>query len=86
MLIGNFFIGTDKNYYHQVFLEECKYLVFLKKKIPKYIIDDRETFFDSDWENFDEENENSNEGNLDEDKKTTLNHILKELLYFFIHL
>ena len=30
---------TGKNYYPQVFLEECKFFV-KEKKIPKYIIDD----------------------------------------------
>ena len=34
---------TSKNYYPQVFLEECQY-VFKGKEIPKYIIDDIETF------------------------------------------
>ena len=62
---------TGKNYYLQVFLEECKYVV-KKKKIPKYIIDEIEIFSDSDRENSDEENsdeknfheENSDEKNL----------------------
>ena len=45
---------TGKNYYPQVFLEECKYVV-QEKKIPKYIIDDIE-ISDSDKENSDEEN------------------------------
>ena len=30
---------TDKNYYPQVLLEECKYIV-KENKIPKYIIED----------------------------------------------
>ena len=54
-----------KNYYPQMFLEECKYVV-KEKKIPEYIIDDIEFFFDSDKENSDEENsddENYNEEN-----------------------
>ena len=46
-----------KNYYPQVFLEECKYVV-KEKKIPEYIIDDIEIFFDSDKENSDDENYN----------------------------
>ena len=46
---------TGKNYYPQVFLEECKYIV-KEKKIPKYIIDDIEISFDSDRENSDKEN------------------------------
>ena len=46
---------TDKNYYPQVFLEECKYVV-KEKRIPKYIIDDTKISSDSDRENSDEEN------------------------------
>ena len=56
---------TSKNYYPQVFLEECKYTV-KEKKIPKYIIDDIEISSDSDEANSDEENsdkENSDEEN-----------------------
>ena len=59
---------TGKNYYPQVFLEECKYVV-KEKKIPKYIIDDIEISSDTDRENSDEESsdkENSNEENFDE--------------------
>ena len=44
---------TGKNYYLQVFLEECKY-VAQGKKIPKYIIGDIEIPLDSDRENSDE--------------------------------
>ena len=44
---------TGKNYYPQVFLEECKQVI-KEKKIPKYIIDDREISSDSDRENPDE--------------------------------
>ena len=46
---------TGKNYYPQVFLEECIYVV-KEKKIPKYIIDNVEISSDSDEENSDEEN------------------------------
>ena len=46
---------TGKNFYPQVFLEECKYVV-KEKMIPKYIIDDIEISSDSDRENSDEEN------------------------------
>ena len=47
-----------KNYYPQVFLEECKYVV--KEKIMlKYITDDIEISSDE---------ENSNEGNSDGEK------------------
>ena len=65
---------TCKNYYPQVFLEECEYAVS-KKMICKYIIDDIEISSDFDRENSDEENsieknsdeENSNEENSDEE-------------------
>ena len=56
---------TGKNYYPQVFLEECKYVV-KEKKIPNYIIGNVEISSDSDRENSNEENsgeENSNEEN-----------------------
>ena len=46
---------VGKNYYPQVFLEDCKYVV-KKKKIPKYIIDDLEISSDSDEKNSNEEN------------------------------
>ena len=45
---------AGKNYYPQVLLEECKYVV--KKNIPKHIIDNIEIFSDSDRENSFEEN------------------------------
>ena len=67
---------TDKNYYPQVFLEECKYVV-KEEKIPKYIIEDIEVSSDSERENSDEENsdeKNSDEKNL---KNTNITHILK---------
>ena len=48
----------DKDYYLQVFLVECKYVV-KKKKILKLITDDIEiSSDDSDRENSDEENSN----------------------------
>ena len=67
---------TGKNYYPQVFLEECKYVV-KEEKIPKYIIEDIEVSSDSERENSDEENcdeKNSDEKNL---KNTNITHILK---------
>ena len=67
---------TGKNYYPQVFLEECKYVV-KEEKIPKYIIQDIEVSSDSERENSDEENsdeKNSDEKNL---KNTNITHILK---------
>ena len=30
---------TGKNYYLQMFLEECKYVISKKKKLPEYITD-----------------------------------------------
>ena len=45
----------DKDYYSQVFLEECKYVV-KGKKTSKFITDDMEICPDSDRENSDEEN------------------------------
>ena len=62
---------TDKNYYPQVFLEECKYVV-KEKRIPKYIIDDTKISSDSDTENSDEES--SDEENQ---KDTNITQILR---------
>ena len=58
----------DKNYYHQVFLEESKYvacfLFFLKKETSKFITGDIESSSDySDKENSDEENSNEEKSN-----------------------
>ena len=68
---------TGKNYYLQVFLEECKYVV-KEKKIPKYIIYDIELSSVSDKKNSDRENsdeENSDKENLE--KNANITHILK---------
>ena len=46
---------TGNNYYPQVFLEECKYVV-KEKKMSKVIIDNIEISSDSNEENSDEEN------------------------------
>ena len=68
MFISNLLIDSvfriDKNYYPQVFLKECKY-VLKEKKNSKYIIDNIEISSDSDRENSDEEN--SSENNFDEE-------------------
>ena len=64
----DFAFRTGKNYYSQVFVEECKHIV-KEKKISKNIIDNIEMSFDSDRENSDEENsdkENFDEENSDE--------------------
>ena len=56
-----FVFRTGKNYYPQIFLEECKYFV-KEKKMSEYITDDIEISFDdsgredSDEENINEEN------------------------------
>ena len=53
-----FCFRTGKNYYPQVFIEECKYVV-KEKKMHVYITNDIEIFpDDSDKENSDEENSN----------------------------
>ena len=47
---------TGKNYYPQVFLEECKYMA-KEKKVSEYITDETEIASDdSDREEFGEEN------------------------------
>ena len=56
---------TSKNYYPQVFLEQCKYIVKVKK-IPEYITNEIEISSDeeiSDEENSDKEKINFNEEN-----------------------
>ena len=58
---------SGKNYYPQVFLEECKYDV-KEKKMSKYITEDTKIF--SDEENSDQENsdkENSDQENFGEE-------------------
>ena len=60
---------TGKNYYPQVFLEECKYVI-KEKKMPEYITDDIEISSDSGREDSDKEifnEENSVEENYDEE-------------------
>ena len=94
VILINSVFRTGYNYYPQVFLEECKYIV-KKKKISKYIIDDIEISSDSDRENsgkenFDEKNsdeeyfdeENSDKENFDEENQI-LKHIKK--LFFYIY-
>ena len=55
VILINSVFRTSKNYYPEMFLEECKYVV-KSKNMSKYIIDDMEIFSDSDRENSDEEN------------------------------
>ena len=64
--IGSVF-RTGKNYFPQVFLEECKYVV-KEKKIHNYFIGDVEV--PSDEENSDEENsDKENSGEEDSSEK-----------------
>ena len=51
---------TGKNYYSEVFVEECKY-VGKEKKMPEYITDDIEISSD------DSDREDSNEENSDKE-------------------
>ena len=58
MFISNFddpVFRTGKDYYPQVFAEQCKYAV-KEKKMSEYITNDIEISFDSDREDSDEEN------------------------------
>ena len=65
----NFVFREDKNYYPQVFLEECKHAV-KEKAMPEYITDEIEiSSNDSDTKDSNEENsgvENSNDKNSNE--------------------
>ena len=64
-----------QNYYPQVLLGECKYVI-KEKKTPIYTIDDIEISSDSDRENSDEENsdeENSDEDSSDEENSNEEN-------------
>ena len=61
---------TGKNYYTQVFLEVCKFVV-KEKKVPEYITDEIEISSDSGREDSNEENsneQNSDEENFNEEK------------------
>ena len=65
VILIDFVFRTGKNYYPQVFLEQCKYAVE-EKKMPEYITDKIE--ISSDKENSSEENsdvENSDKKNFD---------------------
>ena len=68
----------DKNYYPQVFLEECKCVV-KEKKMPTFITDGIETSDDSDRENTDEENYNEEILNILNIKYRNLN--IEKLIY-----
>ena len=68
----------DKNYYPQVFLEECKCAV-KEKKMPTFITDGIETSDDSDRENADEENYNEEILNILNIKYRNLN--IEKLIY-----
>ena len=74
---------TDKNYYPQVFLEECKYVV-KEKKMPEYITDDIElSSDDSDKGDYDEEN--SNEENTYEESSNEENKYRMCLFLYLKH-
>ena len=55
MILIDSVFRTGKNFYPQVFLQECKCVV-KEKKSPKYIIDNIEIFSDSEEGNSDEDN------------------------------
>ena len=48
-------LNLTPNYYPQVLLQECKYVI-KEKKIPKYFTDNIEISSDPDRENYNEEN------------------------------
>ena len=75
LIVSVFRMG--KNYYPQVFLEECKYIV-KEKKIPEYIIKSIEISSDK-YDKEDSDEENSNEQNSDEE-----NHIIMYFCNFFL--
>ena len=69
VILINSVFRIGKNYYSQVFLEECKY-VFKENKIPEYIIDDIEISSDCYREDSDEDifnKENPDKENFDEE-------------------
>ena len=57
VILIDFVFSTSKNYYHQAFLEECKYVV-KEKMMSKYIIDDITISCEFDREDFLDENSN----------------------------
>ena len=61
---------TAKNYYPQVFVEECKYIA-KEKKMPNYITLMTKISSDSDRE--DSNKDNSNEGNSDKENSNEEN-------------
>ena len=65
LLISNVFT-IGKNYYPQVFLKKCKYVI--KEKKFKNIFDDIEIFSDSDYEKSPDYKENSNEEILEKNQ------------------
>ena len=73
VILNDYVFKAESNYFIQVFLEDCKYVV-KEKTMYKHIIDDVQISFDSDIENLVEKNsneeksdkENSNEENSDE--------------------
>ena len=76
--------GTGNNYYPQVFLEECKYVV--KKEVSKYIIEDIEISSDSKEKYSDKKN--SAEENFDEENKFSkyIKKLIKYVFEFFFYI
>ena len=73
---------AGKNCYHQVFLEECKFVV-REKKMAERITDDIETFSDdSNREDSDEENYNEENQAQNANKKTNKNIFYQ--IFFYI--
>ena len=69
---------TGENYYPQLFVEECKYVV-KENKNPKYITDDIEMSSDSDRENSDEES-------FDEENQKNINITNTIFLIIFMYI
>ena len=70
VILNDSVFRTGKNYYPQVFLEECKYIA-KEKKIPMYLINDMEISADSDRENSDEETSDEESSDKENPKKET---------------
>ena len=94
VILIDFFCRTGKNYYPQVFVEECKY-VAKEKKMPEYFTNDIEISSDSDREDSDEENsneensdeENVNEENSDEEnfyEQNQVSNIFYQIIFLYI--
>ena len=94
VILIDFVCRTGKNYYPQVFVEECKY-VAKENKMPEYFTNDIEISSDSDREDSDEENsneensdeENVNEENSDEEnfyEQNQVSNIFYQIIFLYI--